>query len=86
MAKSKRIVQDKGRDREILTGLGNTNALDTLGCAFNKEIHTIVPELSNNHASTAKLRDKLKASKDSKLNGNLQRVSKSAAGCSNARA
>lgn len=86
MAKSKRIVQDKGKDRKILTGLGNTNVLDTLGCAFDKEIYTTVPELSNNHTRTAKLRDKLKASKDSKLNGNLQRASKSAADRSRARA
>lgn len=56
-----------------LTGLGYTDVLDTFGCAFNKEVHAIVPKLSDNHTGTAEVRDKFKVSKDSELDRNLQR-------------
>jgi hypothetical protein len=59
---------------ERLTGLGNTDILDTLGRAFDKEIYTVVPKLSDNHTSTAELRDEFEVSKDSEFNGNLQQI------------
>lgn len=56
---------------ERLTGLGNADILDTLGCALDKDVYTIVTKLSNNHTSTAELRDEFKVSKDSKFDGDL---------------
>lgn len=55
-----------------LTGLGNTDIPNALGCTFDKEIYTIVTKLSNNHTGTAKLRDEFEVSKNSKFDGNLR--------------
>lgn len=56
---------------ERLTGLGNTDILDTLGCTFDKEVYTIVPELSYNHTGPTELRDEFEVAKNSKFDGNL---------------